>query len=80
MLRPKSAMAYIGDIEQISSDFLDLIEDSLNENKEVDSLLELANMFALESIAIIFLDKRLGSLKKNLPNNSEAKVEKKYKN
>ena len=73
MLRPKSAMAYIADIENISSDFLDLIEDSLDEKNEVPDLLELVNMFALESIVIIFLDQRLGCLKKNLPENSDAK-------
>ena len=74
MLRPKSAMSYTEDIDQIASDFLDLVKDSINENNEVDDLLELVNMYALESIVIIFLDKRLGALKKNLPKNSEAKV------
>ena len=74
MLRPKSAMSYIEDIEQISSEFLDLIEDSLNDKKEVDDLLELVNMFSLEAIVIIFLDKRLYCLQKNLPENSDAKV------
>ena len=72
MLRPKSAMAYIEDIEQISSALLDLIEDSLDDNREVDDLLEHVNKFALESIVIIFLDKRLGCLQKNLPENSDA--------
>ena len=74
MLRPKSAMSYIEDIEQISSEFLDLIDDSLNDKKEVDDLLELVNMFSLEAIVIIFLDKRLYCLQKNLPENSDAKV------
>ena len=74
MLRPKSAMCYIEDIEQISSEFLDLIDDSLNDKKEVDDLLELVNMFSLEAIVIIFLDKRLYCLQKNLPENSDAKV------
>ena len=73
MLRPKSAMAYIADIENISSDFLDLIEDSLDGKNEVPDLLDLVNMFALESIVIIFLDQRLGCLRKNLPENSDAK-------
>ena len=72
MLRPKSAMAYIEDIEQISSELLDLIEDSLDDNREVDDLLEHVNKFALESIVLIFLDKRLGCLQKNLPENSDA--------
>ena len=62
MLRPKSAMSYIEDIEQISSEFLDLIDDSLNDKNEVDDLLELVNMFSLEAIVIIFLDKRLYNL------------------
>ena len=75
MLRPKSAMAYIEDIEKISSDFVGLVEDSLDEKNEVPDLLELVNMFALESIVIIFLDQRLGCLQKNLPENSDAKVD-----
>merc|ERR1712110_914656 len=73
MLRPKSAMSYITHIENISSDFLDLVHDSLDEKNEVPDLLDLVNMFALESIVIIFLDQRLGCLKKNLPENSDAK-------
>ena len=73
MLRPKSAMSYIPDIENISEDFLELVDDSLDEKNEVPDLLELVNMFALESIVIIFLDQRLGCLKKNLPENSDAK-------
>ena len=73
MLRPKSAMSYIEDIENISSDFLDLVQDSLDEKNEVPDLLDLVNMFALESIVIIFLDQRLGCLQKNLPDNSDAK-------
>ena len=73
MLRPKSAMSYITHIENISADFLDLVHDSLDEMNEVPDLLDLVNMFALESIVIIFLDQRLGCLKKNLPENSDAK-------
>ena len=74
MLRPKSAMSYITHIENISADFLDLVNDSLDEKNEVPDLLDLVNMFALESIVIIFLDQRLGCLKKNLPENSDAKT------
>ena len=56
MMRPKSAMFYINDIEAISCDLSDLILQSMDDNQEVDDLLELINRWSLESITAIFLD------------------------
>ena len=38
MMRPKSAMFYIDSIEKISTDFTDLVTESLDHNNEVDDL------------------------------------------
>ena len=74
MLRPKSAMYYIKDLEEISNEFLNLVVESQDENKEVADLLELVNIWALESIVVIFLNVRLNCLNLNLSDASDAKV------
>ena len=72
MLRPKSAMFYIGDIEQISTELNDLINATVDKQGEVDDLLDLVNRWSLESIIAIFLDMRIHCLDKDLPSDSDA--------
>ena len=62
MMRPKSAMFYISSIEEISTDFVSAIVRTKDANGETDDLLEHINPWALESIASIFLNTRLGCL------------------
>jgi len=72
MLRPKSAMFYIDDIEQISAELNDLINSTIDKKGEVDDLLDIVNRWSLESIVAIFLDMRIHCLDKDLPSNSDA--------
>ena len=71
MMRPKSAMFYINDIEAISVDLSELIFQSIDDNQEVDDLLDLINRWSLESITAIFLDMRINCLRKDLPEDSD---------
>merc|ERR1719312_1345354 len=72
MLRPKSAMFYIDDIEQISAELNDLINSTIDKKGEVDDLLDIVNRWSLESIIAIFLDMRIHCLDKDLPSDSDA--------
>ena len=73
MMRPKSAMFYINDIEEVTNDFLELVSDSLDHNDEVDDLLDLVNRWTLESVVAMFLDMRINCLEKHLPDDSDVK-------
>ena len=72
MLRPKSAMFYINDIQEISSELGDLVQKNLDDNKEVSDLLEYINRWSLESIIAIFLDMRINCLRDDLAEDSDA--------
>merc|ERR1712121_327765 len=72
-MRPKSAMFYIKDIENISSEMVDLLESKRDTNDEVEDLADDIYKWSLESIAAIFLSTRLGSLDQNLPEDSDSK-------
>ena len=58
MMRAKSAMFYIKDVEEITKELLDLCEDKKDANNSLD-VHPLLQLWSLESIAYIFLDKRL---------------------
>ena len=58
MMRAKSAMFYIKDVEEITKELLDLCEDKKDANNSLD-IHPLLQLWSLESIAYIFLDKRL---------------------
>ncbi|KAG8226449.1 hypothetical protein J437_LFUL003441 [Ladona fulva] len=73
MMQPTIANKYLRPILEVSNDFIErlkLIRDSKGEMPE-DFINEL-NKWALESIATIALDKRLGCLEPNLPPDSET--------
>ena len=74
MMRPKSAMFYIDSLEKISTDFTDLVTESLDHNNEVEDLLDLVNRWSLESIVAMFLDMRINCLDKNLSDYSDVKA------
>ena len=58
MMRPKSAMQYISDIEKITEELLDLMREKRDHNHNLD-VHPLLKLWSLESIASIFLAKRL---------------------
>ena len=62
MLRPKSAMFYLDSIEEISLQLADKIEESLDDKREIDDLMNLLARWALEAVTSIFLDTRLNCL------------------
>jgi len=72
MMRPKSAMYYIKDIEEISEEFISLL---LNEKKENGDIVVSGSThkWALEATACIFLGTRLGCLNTVENSSSDAK-------
>ena len=73
MMRPKSAMFYINDIEEISKELIELVAATVDSNNEVDDLLDYINKWSLESIIAIFLDMRINCLDKELADDSDAR-------
>ena len=73
MMRPKSAMFYIRDVEEISQQFVDLLTAHTDSEGEVEDVIQHIYCWSLESIAAIFLDTRLGSLDPALPQHSEGR-------
>ena len=71
MMRPKSAMFYINDIEDISEKLVILLDTRRDANDEVEDLVQDLYKWSLESIAAIFLNTRLGCLDQNLSVDSD---------
>ena len=61
MMRPKTAFFYIQDIEDIALELNDIIASNLDSDG-MTSIGHLSQKFALESIGVIFIGKRLGVL------------------
>ena len=58
MMRAKSAMYYIDDMETITKEALALFEQSKNANNSLD-IYPILKLWSLESVSYIFLNKRL---------------------
>ena len=56
----------------ISYELVELIAETLDKSKEVDDLLDITFLWALESITATFLDSKLRCLKPDLPESSDA--------
>ena len=65
-------MFYINETEMISYELVELIAETLDKSKEVDDLLDITFLWALESITATFLDSKLRCLKPDLPESSDA--------
>jgi len=72
MLRPKSAMFYLNDLEQIALQFCEKMEHKADSSMEVDDVTGLLYRWALESVSSIFLDARLNCLAENLSPDSDT--------
>jgi len=72
MLRPKSAMFYIDSIANISEELVDAFTRNMDANGEVEDVTEHIYRWSLETIASIFLDAKLGSLKEDLAKDADA--------
>ena len=63
MMRPKSAHFYIGSMDEIAKEFVQLLSGLRDGNRDLpDDALTYLHRWALESIARIFLDVRIGAL------------------
>lgn len=66
MMQPKVVTQYINIIDSIANDFMEMIQEYVDKNPQMpDNFLELYNKWALESIAAIGLDTRLGKIINN---------------
>ena len=61
MMKPKSALFYISDIEQVAEELADKVSDSRNADGEV-VVNTMLNEFALDAVGVFALGTRLGSL------------------
>ena len=62
MMRPKSALYYISDLEDIATELVDKIGSLKNTDGIVEPM-ELVQAYALEAVGCIFMGTRLGALK-----------------
>jgi len=62
LMRPKSALYYVDDITKVTQDFLDLVENNLDSEREIGDVVPFIYRWALEGIGTIFLDTRMGCL------------------
>ena len=72
MMRRQSATFYMKNILDTTTELLDKMDYFMNENGEVDDLLELCLLWALESIAGSFLDTHLECFENHLSPASDA--------
>ncbi|XP_056638973.1 probable cytochrome P450 49a1 [Diorhabda sublineata] len=73
LLPPVTAKKYIEPLDVISTDFINRMEDMLDTNRELpEHFLSEIYKWALESVARVSLNRRLGCLEPNLPHDSES--------
>ncbi|CAB3372379.1 Hypothetical predicted protein [Cloeon dipterum] len=72
MMKTQTVQMYAGKIGDVAEDFVNMIADMRDEKNEVtDTFKNEIHKWALESIALVALDTRLGCLRNNLPDDSE---------
>ncbi|KAI4467557.1 cytochrome p450 [Holotrichia oblita] len=72
VLQPNIAKKYNAPLNEIATDFVNRFDDMLDERSELPgNFMEEINKWALESVARVSLDTRLGCLNPNLSKNSE---------
>merc|ERR1712109_117536 len=62
MMRPKSALYYISDLEKIAMDVAEEIIEKETDQNGVMDIIKMCQKFSLESVAYVFLGSRLGAL------------------
>jgi len=62
MMRPKSALFYINDMNELMDDFVAKLEGMLDEDKKVDDLNRPLQEFALDAIGVMFIGNKLDVL------------------
>ncbi|KFM67014.1 putative cytochrome P450 49a1, partial [Stegodyphus mimosarum] len=72
LLKPKAIQAYLGAMQDVARDFVQKIYETRDSNKEIPDLLGELYKWALESVAFVGLDTRLGCLETNLPPDSDG--------
>ncbi|XP_077492852.1 putative cytochrome P450 49a1 isoform X2 [Amblyomma americanum] len=71
-MRPRTVQAYAESMGEIADDALKLIAADRDENGEVPDCYAIMQRWALESVMLVSLDKRLGLLENPLPPESDA--------
>ncbi|EEB11516.1 cytochrome P450, putative [Pediculus humanus corporis] len=75
MMQPSTAKKYLIPLNQITTEFLNRIQENIKSNDELScDFMEELYKWALESIGKVALDTRLGCLNKNLEMESEAQI------
>ncbi|KAK7072243.1 hypothetical protein SK128_017315 [Halocaridina rubra] len=73
MMKPKNVYAYVEKMDQVALDFMERIVAFQKEYGEMPSTFHTElHKWALESVALVALNRRLGCLEANLPQDSEA--------
>ena len=61
MMKPKSALYYIADIEKIALEVMDVVEKEADGSHTLD-VVKVCQRYSLESVSVVFLGSRLGAL------------------
>ncbi|XP_054706842.1 LOW QUALITY PROTEIN: uncharacterized protein LOC129216650 [Uloborus diversus] len=72
LLKPKAVEAYMGSMQEVARDLVNKIYLTRDSNKEVPNFLFELYKWALESVAVVGLDTRLGCLQIDLPKDSDG--------
>ena len=67
MMRPKSALNYLPELQEVSGDFLKVIRRIRDGSGVIDSFLPQSELYAFEAISLVALDVRMGGLDENKP-------------
>ncbi|KFM71475.1 putative cytochrome P450 12a4, mitochondrial, partial [Stegodyphus mimosarum] len=71
-MKPKTIQAYLYPMQDVARDLVKRIYEERDDNKEVHEFLQDLYKWALESVAFVGLDTRLGCLDSNLPPDSDG--------
>lgn len=71
-LRVRATKSYVPTMNKIAEDTLDLIDERVDENGEVEDCFRLLQRWALESISVVSVDAKLGSLRSPLDPESDG--------
>ncbi|XP_054718545.1 probable cytochrome P450 301a1, mitochondrial [Uloborus diversus] len=72
LMKPKAIQAYLLPMQEVAKDFVQSIQLERDSNEEVADFLGDLYKWALESVALVGLDTRLGCLERNLAPDSDA--------
>lgn len=72
MLKPKNVLSYLSAMDEVALEFVHRLADLRQANHEISELHSECVKWALESIALVAMDTRMGCFRKDLPKDSDA--------